>query len=123
MTNKNNIVTGILVVLLVVAVGTAYYFYSRSVALADPQAVATREAIALAEEVGKLIVLPEGETPTIATVTDVDALKDQPFFANASLGDKVLLYSTARKAYLYNPSTKKLIEVAPLNIGEGATEE
>ena len=123
MENKNNIVIGILVVLLLGAVSAAYYFYSRAEALADPQAVALKEANELVLEVGKLISLPEGETPTVATVTDPEALKDQPFFANAKAGDKVLLYSTARKAYLYDPVAHKLIDVAPLNIGERAASE
>jgi len=34
----------------------------------------------LIEEVGKIIVLPEGENPTIATVTELDKVKDQKFF-------------------------------------------
>lgn len=85
----------------------------------SPERDARAEVEILVAEVGKLIVLPEGETPTIATVSDPERLKDQPFFAKAKAGDKVLLYSTARKAYLYDPSAKKLLEVAPLNIGSG----
>lgn len=121
--NKNAIIAILLVLLLCVG-GGAYYFYSQATALADPQAVAAAEAAALVAEVGALIVLPEGETPTVATVTDPERLRDQAFFANAKTGDKVLLYSTARKAYLYDPVAGKLIDVAPLNIGsdQAATE-
>ena len=123
MANKNNVVIGILVVLLLAAAGAAYYFYSRAAALADPQAIALKEANALVAQVGKLIALPEGEVPTVATVTDPEALSDQPFFEKAEAGDKVLLYSTARKAYLYDPEGNRLLDVAPLNIGEGAGNE
>lgn len=70
----------------------------------------------LVAEVGKLIVLPEGEDPTIATVTDPEKLRDQVFFANAKEGDKVLIYTKAQKAYLYDPNIHKLLEVAPLTI-------
>ena len=71
----------------------------------------------LIETVGKLIVLPVGEEPTIATVSDPTKLKDQPFFANAKEGDKVLIYQKAKQAYLYSVSQNKLIDVAPINVG------
>lgn len=70
----------------------------------------------LVEAVGKLIVLPEGEEPTVASVSDPEKLKDQPFFQNAKVGDKVLIYTQARKAYLYDPKLNKLLEVAPLTV-------
>ncbi len=68
----------------------------------------------LIERVGELIVLPQGEEPTVATVSDPDKLKDQVFFANAKVGDKVLIYTKARKAYLYDPEGDILLEVAPI---------
>ena len=69
-------------------------------------------------QVGKLILLPEGETPTIATVSDPSALKNQAFFADAKKGDKVLIYTNAKKAILYDPVIKKIINVAPVNTGD-----
>jgi hypothetical protein len=110
-------IIGILTLLLIGVSGAALYFYNQSGSSQNPSPSAKAEAAALVQEVGKLIVLPEGETPTIATVSDPERLKEQPFFAKAKAGDKVLLYSTARKAYLYDPIAKKLLEVAPLNIG------
>jgi hypothetical protein len=68
----------------------------------------------LVEKVGKLIILPANEEPDIATVIDLNKLKDQPFFAKAQVGDKVLIYSQAKKAVLYRPSTNEVIELAPL---------
>lgn len=74
----------------------------------------------LLEKVGKLIVLPQGEEPTIATVTDVERLKsNQPFFAQAKNGDKVLIYSN--KAILYDPVADKIVEVATINFGTSGT--
>ena len=63
------------------------------------------------------MVLPKDETPTLATVSDPEKLKDQRFFVNAVKGDKVLVYSLAKKAILYSPSLDKIIEVAPVNVG------
>ena len=55
------------------------------------------------------------ETPTIATVSDPEALKNQAFFVDAKKGYKVLIYSNAKKAFLYDPSADKIVNIAPLN--------
>src|SRR4030042_292294 len=65
----------------------------------------------LVATVGKLMKLP-AEDPTIAQVSDATKLKDQPFFAGAQNGDQVLIYTNARKAILYRPSTNQIIDVA-----------
>jgi len=83
----------------------------------NPQAQAQKEVRELVAKVSKLVVLPEGENPTIATVSDPEALKDQVFFTNAQKGDKVLIYTNAKKAVLYSVTTNKILDVAPLNIG------
>lgn len=66
------------------------------------------------EEVGKLVALPVGEEPTVATISDLTPLQDQPFFKDARIGDKVIIYKEAKKAILYRPVQKKIITVAPL---------
>ena len=83
----------------------------------SPQKIA-EQSRQLVDQVGKLLVLPHDEQPTIATVTDLEKLKQQQFFQRAQLGDKVLIYSQAKKVILYRPSTNQLIEVAPLTGNE-----
>ena len=83
---------------------------------ANENAMSQRDVDTLVDEVGKIIKLPEGEAPTIATVTDLEKVKDQAFFKNAQQGDKVLVYTGAKKAYLYRPSDNKIIEVGVVNI-------
>lgn len=108
----------VLAILILVLAGTTYYFYLQFKGLKqDPQKIAREETKALINKVSKLIVLPEGEEPTIATVSDPEKLKDQPFFAKAKKGDKVLIYTNARKAILYDPQNNRIVEVAPVNIG------
>ncbi len=80
----------------------------------DPANKALQESKELIAKVGKLIVLPANEQPTTATVTDLEKLKGQPFFEKAQLGDKVLIYSQAKQAILYRPSTNQIVELAPL---------
>ena len=109
------IIAGLVFVLSIA--GNVYLFMQYRTLSADPQKQAQQEMRDIVAQVGNLMVLPEGEDPTIATVADVEKLKDQPFFANAVLGDKVLLYTTAKKAILFRPSADKIIEVAPINLG------
>ncbi|MEN9604317.1 MAG: hypothetical protein RJB39_2 [Candidatus Parcubacteria bacterium] len=109
----------ILSITTIVALGLAgYFFYQLHAAKKDPQAASQKETTELVAKISKLIVLPEGETPTVATVSDPTALKDQVFFAQAQKGDKVLIYAQAKKAILYSLTLNKILEVAPLNIGE-----
>lgn len=74
----------------------------------------------LVDKVGKLVDLPTGETPTIATVNNAAKLKTQTFFANAQDGDKVIIYSKAARAILYRPSNNKIIEYRS-NVNLGAS--
>jgi|SRR3989338_4236762 len=103
----------------VVALGvTSVYFYTQfSSVKKNPNKTTLEENQKLVAQIGALVVLPEGETPTIATVTNPEALKEQPFFANAKKGDKVLIYPTAKKAVLYSILNNKVVEIAPLTIG------
>jgi uncharacterized protein HemX len=118
---KNKMFIGLVVLLVAVtlaAAGFAFYYYQKFNTLkADPQSLADQETQALINRVSQIIVLPTNEQPTIATVADPSQLQDQPFFAKAKQGDKVLIYTNARKAILYDPVLNKIVEVAPLSIG------
>lgn len=84
----------------------------------DPNAKAAAEVQSVIAEVGKLMDLPAGEQPVLATVSDVDKLKEQPFFRKAVNGDKVLIYGSDRRAILYRPSEKRILEVGAININQ-----
>lgn len=114
--NKKTIIA-LVIVLVLAGFGGTYYFYSKYRAVtADPSVVAKNETAKLVADVGKLILLPEGESPAVATVQDKEKLASEPFFLNAMNGDKVLIYYVAKKAFLYRPSTNKIIESAPLSV-------
>ncbi len=74
----------------------------------------TQSKTQLVEEVGKLVVLPNDEEPTIATVVDPESLKGQTFFKNAKAGDRVLIYAKDSRAILYDPVAKRVIEIGTL---------
>ncbi len=88
---------------------------------ADPNEAAKVEVRRYVEEVGKLYALPKDEEPTAATVRDKEKLKDQPFFAKAENGDVTLIYTNAKLAILYRPSTKQLINVSSVTIQDQPT--
>ncbi|MBI4128897.1 MAG: hypothetical protein HY460_02490 [Parcubacteria group bacterium] len=111
----------LLAALLVGTSGTSVYFYLRARRAAEAPEESSEELRKIIERVSKLIVLPEDETPTLATVSDPEKLKDQLFFAKAKVGDKVLVYARARKAILYDPVNNKVVEVAPIAIGASAS--
>jgi len=102
---------------LLMASGAAFYFYREANrSESEPRtAIAPEEVTAIVLKVGKLILLPD-EVPTVATVQNPEKLKDQPFFAQAKAGDKVLVYSIAKKVYLYDPVNNIIVNVAPLSI-------
>jgi len=90
---------------------------SAAVAQADPkaQAAAAKEVKLLVAAVGKFIILPSEETPTVATVMDAKALiAEQTFYSGAVNGDKLLVYSKAQKAVLFSPSRNVLVNVGPV---------
>ncbi len=81
-----------------------------------PQKVETLEEIMSA--VSKLILLPEGEIPRFATVADPAQLTKQQFFMRAEIGDKVLMYTTSKRAILYSPKKNKIVEVGVVILGD-----
>lgn len=108
-----------LALLLVISVGVAVYFFLQwRQAPKTAEDIAARQQAEIIEKVGRLIVLPDDEAPTVATVSDPDKLKDQTFFQSAKRRDIVLIYTKARKAILYDPVQNKILEVAPLNVSE-----
>ncbi len=87
----------------------------------DPIEITAKEVKDISNKVSKLMILPENESPTLATLSDPEKLKNQPFFANAKTGFKVLVYAQAQKAILYDPYENKIVEVAPINTNQGTT--
>ncbi len=102
----------------IAASGYFYVQYRKSTSVLSAQSK-NESILKLIQSVGKLMVLPQ-ETPTIATVSDINKLKGQAFFKQAQNGDKVLIYTQAREAILYRPSLNKIIAVSTINVGDSA---
>lgn len=111
--------TRIVFILAVISIIAALYFFFKFTELKqNPVKGVDKQTKDLIARVSKLVVLPQDEIPTIATVNEPEKLKDQPFFANAKKGYKALIYTNAKKAILYDPFENKIIEIAPINLGQ-----
>jgi hypothetical protein len=114
---KKKLMLAVLVI-IVLALLTSYYFYNKyQKANKELQGSGLGANVqTVVNNVGKLIVLPTGETPQVASVKDKNQLPKQPFFAQAKDGDIVLIYTKAKEAILYRPSINKIITIGPINI-------
>lgn len=106
--------TLVVAIAILVAIPTVVGLASRIQNKPDERVLAANDVNNMLDDLAKLMALPN-EKPTVATVSDIEKLKDQEFFTKAKNGDKVFIFPKAQKAILYRPSTKKLIEVAFYN--------
>ena len=108
--------------LFVVALGLAGYFYYQY--SHTKEVMEAKEITELTEKIGNVMDLPEGEVPTLATVTNKEKLDDQAFFKKAENGDKILIYVDAGRAILYRPSMGQIIDTASgITVTDGPVDE
>jgi len=50
-------------------------------------------------------------------VQDAEQIRSQPFFAKAQNGQRVILYTNARIAILFDEKANKIINVGAVNVG------
>ena len=75
----------------------------------------TEVAQQVLESVRKLIDVPNDPEPTVATIVDVDALREaSPFYNKAENGDHLIITET--RAILYDPDRGIILDVVPVRI-------
>lgn len=125
MSKKSKALIVLLVILVISGFGAAAYMYQQNQDIKNNPPTAqqsqTDRAAAVKAKVAKLISVPADETPTLATVTDKEKLKDQPFFKDAQNGDQILIFPQAKKAIIYRENENKLINVGPIAITSDKT--
>ncbi len=120
---KTKLIFFIFSFLILVSLGFNLYFFNKTKEDNTGSVQTDKEIQKIIDEVGKLIILPQDEAPTVATVSDPEKLKNQPFFEKSQSGDKVLIYTKSAKAILWRPDTKQIVEVSPINIGQNQNTE
>ncbi len=120
----------IVIVVIVLLVGTMIYLKTKKTGApavnTRPTAQVDANALdpeALLKKVSRLILVKEGETPTVATVGDADALRQQQpdFYKDAKNGDRVLIWSD--KAVLYSVSGDIVLAVLPISTPQATSTE
>ena len=107
----------LLIILLIVLGFSAFYFYKKANTANPNNKIDTKN---LVEKISKHVLLPYEETPSVATVADPNLLKDQPFFVDTLVGDKVLMYTNEKKAILYRPSIDRVINITVIDLNATA---
>lgn len=90
----------------------------------DADAEKSKEAAAkIISEVRKLIDIPEDIDPTVATIIDIELLREKnPFYSKAENGDHLVV--TPTRAILYSSAQNKILDVVPVQLQptEGGSE-
>lgn len=99
------------------------YFTGGKIAASAVKQVEQTQVNDLLAKVGKLVILPTGETPVVATINDAAALiKEQVFYKGAKNGDVVIVYQKAAKAIVYSPSRNIIVNVGPVFLQDQANQ-
>lgn len=88
-----------------------------SVRMGQEQNIAQNKELAkqVLARVRKHFVLPEGPEPTVATIVDVEKLRESNvFYRKAENGHHLIL--TTNRAILYDPKKDVIVDVAPVQI-------
>jgi len=99
----------------VLAVGLIVTIGYIAFGMQTPEQKAAKELAAATAAVGKLMILPDGDQPILATVTDAKTLiAQQAFFAGSINGDQLLLFPKSMKAVIWSPSRQLIVNVGPI---------
>ena len=119
---KRSVLITILIIVILGAMGGLGYSYwnmkQQFKKLQMPEGIRELQKKQTEELLNKLkvhAVVPGDEDPIIATVTDADALKKQSaFYELAKNGDSVIIYAKAKKAYLYDSTADRVLNIGPV---------
>jgi len=115
--NRRRVAAMVAVALIILG---GYFVYQKYFHL-TPAEKAKKELAAAVAAVSKLIILPQGDEPVLATVADAKTLiAQQAFFAGSENGDQLLLFPRNLKAILWSPSRNVIVNVGPIQQPQSA---
>jgi hypothetical protein len=115
---KYKLIIALAVVVVVVAGGWWAWRSQSAGSLAnlanDPTAKLTDGQVQdLVAQIGKFMVVPSDEKPSVVVLRDTATLaQQQPFYRGAKDGDILVIYSN--RAIIYDPKDQKLVNVGPI---------
>ena len=107
----------ILILIVVGAIaGGGWYFFNKGqqgFTIRPGEKLSDEQVAELIERVGRFLVLPRDEQPSVAAISDAVSLSQrQVFYENAKDGDILIVYSN--KAIIYDAEADKLVNVGPI---------
>lgn len=113
---------GLIIVLLLLAGGGYFgYKYWQAKQSSNPQvqaAQADAEKKNVLAQLGKLMVLPEGDPVLFKVNDEVTMRKQQAFFKDTKNDDVLLVFQASGKAIIYRPSTNVIVNAGPVNFDQ-----
>lgn len=115
--NKRPLIIGSSLAIIVIAL-IFFVFVNKdnSVVINENQEQIDQEQIdKIIEKVSDHYLLPQGENPVIATVTDAAVLStEQEFYKDVVNGDNIILFIESKRAIIYSPSRDIVVNVGPI---------
>ena len=111
---SSNILLGVLFVLVFTISFLSYNYFRNNHSRGNYD-----ESQSSIESLSEVFLIPD-ETPTIATVLNVELLKnDNPgFYENAQNGDKLFIFVERKRAIIFRPNEGRVINVADINFDD-----
>lgn len=125
---KNKFLWFLVVVILVALAGGLVFLYTKYSetkkeveklsTVQGQQELSKTQTQELLGEMRKIIIMPTNEDPVVATITDINQLKDKEFYKDAQNGDRVVVFANAKKAYIYSPERKLIVNVGAFQLDQ-----
>jgi hypothetical protein len=100
--NPNYVYRLLALLILVIAIGL-FFLAKHTSSKGDLKSVES--------SVGKLMLLPKDEQPTLATVENKNSLNDKFLASHSKNGDRVLIYTKNQMVIIYRPNLNKIAAV------------
>jgi hypothetical protein len=111
-----------LMLTLVVGVGLGFFIAPKNTLAVTPvipteNKLSDAQVIEVITNLGKLMTIPtlEQEKPLVAVITNAEQLKkEQGFYSTAESGDLLVLYSSTRRAIIFDSRNNKIKNAGPV---------
>jgi hypothetical protein len=112
---KNNyrLLSLILGLSLVVALGAAYYFYATNIKIGVLNSIEVEDVTKLRTSIERLLVVDD-KKPAVIVISDIENLRQQnpTLYAHAENDDIMFVYTST--VVIYRPELNKIVTVVPL---------